>query len=138
MVTKPDVTRFHGRIVQVEFTSSGSPASLTGKVLQVSDTAIVVQARSNTRIVELVAISSVVEKRRPRPLVRRSIRILSDADSMRQHLIDRHGFSVTLATSIDEETAREYHAGYDHADLGHIHSHAISPTDAMAQLEATG
>lgn len=138
MITKTEVTKFHGRAVQVDFTANGLPTSLTGRVLQVSDTAIVIQARSNTRIIELVAVTAVVEKRRPRPLVRRNIRILGAADSMRQHLVDRHGFSVTLATSIDEETAREYHTGFDHADLGHIHSHALSPTEAMSQLEATG
>lgn len=138
MVTKAEVTKFHGRAVQVDFVVNGSPTSLVGKVLQISNTAIVIQARSNTRVIELVAISAVAERRRPRPLVRRNIRILSDADSMRQHLIDRHGFSVSLATSIDEETAREFHSGYDHADLGHAHSHALSPTEAMSQLEATG
>lgn len=42
-------------------------------------------------------------------------------DAVRQHLIDKHGFSLTLINSADENRAMKIHADIDHSDLGHAH-----------------
>lgn len=39
----------------------------------------------------------------------------------RQHLVDRHGVTLSWAKDADEKTAFEYHEGLDHEDLGHRH-----------------
>lgn len=42
-------------------------------------------------------------------------------DSVRQHLIDKHGFSLTLINSANEKRAMTIHNDIDHSDLGHSH-----------------
>lgn len=39
----------------------------------------------------------------------------------RQHLVDRHGVTLSWAKDADEKAALEYHNGLDHSDLGHRH-----------------
>lgn len=45
-------------------------------------------------------------------------------DNVRQHLVDRHGFALTLINSADDERALKMHAEIDHSDLGHTHADA--------------
>ena len=47
------------------------------------------------------------------------------ADSVRQHLADRHGINIDWLNSVSNEEAEEYHNGIDHRKegtvLGHYH-----------------
>lgn len=42
-------------------------------------------------------------------------------DNVRQHLLDKHGFSISFVNTADEERAAKLHAAIDHSDLGHNH-----------------
>lgn len=42
-------------------------------------------------------------------------------DTVRQHLLDKHSFSLALINTADEKRAIEIHDAIDHTDLGHAH-----------------
>ena len=46
-------------------------------------------------------------------------------DTVRQHLLDRHGWSLSVINGMDENKAMEIHKGIDHANLGHAHGLVI-------------
>lgn len=48
---------------------------------------------------------------------------------VRQHLLDRHGWSLTAVNGLSEDEAIERHNKIDHSDLGHRHE---APSKAPA------
>ena len=66
-------------------------------------------------------------------LKRRQLAPLEEGEA-RQHLIDRHGYKMEDIEQLSEEEALEFHAGIDHAPLGHSHR---APTPAEAAIAET-
>ncbi len=93
--------------------------SLTGKVTNVSESGIVLSARSTAAIIDASDIQD-VRIRRGRVVVR-MVRIFTGRDDVRQHLADRHGVWVQLLRTLTPEAAHLYHERIDHTDLGHRH-----------------
>lgn len=46
---------------------------------------------------------------------------LATADTVRSHLVDRHGMPLSKANEATDEQALDLHSRIDHSDLGHKH-----------------
>ena len=53
----------------------------------------------------------------------------------RAHLVDRHGVQLSWAKDADEQSAFDYHASLDHADLGHRHYTESELAERKAKAE---
>lgn len=54
----------------------------------------------------------------------------------RQHLVDRHGVTVSWAKDAAEKDAFDYHATLDHDDLGHYHAEKVKDEREAALAES--
>lgn len=52
-----------------------------------------------------------------------------DANAVKRHLLDAHGYRVSDINGLTEEQAVELHDGIDHKDLDLGHFHALSPRE---------
>lgn len=125
-----DLPRFEGRrvIVQEDLAGRGDAGDdyreIEGKVVKANVHGLVIQTRTSIVPVEAQHILDVEELTRtaPRRLVRRWIREATP-ESIKQHLLDRHGFHFDLvsAREMSPEMLLEMHAKIDHGKLGHNH-----------------
>lgn len=105
-----------------------------GRVVAATETGLVIQTRSSVVIVDAKYILDVdiIVKTTPKRLVKRWIRD-TDADSVKQHLLDRHGmpFDLVSAPGIDPSRLLEMHSKIDHGNLGH--GHGDKPTSTRGR-----
>jgi hypothetical protein len=126
-VTRPEVQSRFQRYVAVRV--AGTEDELHGKVLEVSDDAFVLQTRTDTRVIQYVDVTSLIERRRG--VTRRRLRLIGAGESVRQHLADRHAIFVSLLRVAGEDTLRDMHDKINHSDLGHMH---VRPEDDLESL----
>lgn len=112
--------------VQVDLTRSDPGGDetyreVTGRCLHATPEAIAVQPpRGKMEIIKIEDILDVDEQARPRRLVRRWIDVIP-TESVRQHLIDRHGMPFDLVRALSVEDAEKMHNTIKHDSLGHEH-----------------
>lgn len=121
---------FLGRtvIVQEDLTGRGDPGDdyreVQGKVTSATTAGLVIQTRRSVEIIEAQHILDVEELTRStvRRLVRRWIKH-PNAESIKQHLVDRHGFpwDLVAAKEISADMLLAKHEKMDHSNLGHNH-----------------
>lgn len=113
---------------------STSTTDVTGKVLEVRDTGVVIRYRGNARVIELADITSFEEVVRPRKkrVARRPVRRIPADVSVKQHLADRHGILVSVLNGVGDDTALTLHEKINHTDLGHYHR---EPEEILAELD---
>lgn len=140
-----DLNRYMNHQVAVHLTEGkarelkADDCVVTGKVTKVSNSGIILSARSTTTILLAEDITD-IRIRRGRVVVR-MVRVFSDRDDVRQHLADRHGLWIGLLRSLSPEAAHAYHEKIDHADLGHKHgdkpgTQVVDPDQANRAMEA--
>jgi len=56
-----------------------------------------------------------------------------EAHNVRSHLVDRHGYSLSKANSMDDAACESIHSMIDHTDLGHRH---LTAADKVREAEA--
>ena len=62
---------------------------------------------------------------KPKKLAQKKLKPVTD-NTVRQHLLDRHGLTRTQVNELSDEQAWDYHDELDHSDLGHRH---VEPDD---------
>lgn len=123
-----DLSEYRGRFVQVEYdtTNQGgdeSSRTITGKLAGVGPTAIVVQGRYEVLMIQtsdLLEIDEVLRHTSRDALTIRKI-ARTTLESVRQHLLDRHGMQASSVRGMTDEQASEVHGALVHDDLGHVH-----------------
>lgn len=123
-----DLSEYRGRFVQVEYdtTNKGgdeSSRTITGKLAGVGPTAIVVQGRYEVLMIQtsdLLEIDEVLRHTSRDALTIRKI-ARTTLESVRQHLLDRHGMQASSVRGMTDEQASEVHGALVHDDLGHVH-----------------
>lgn len=137
MSTMADITPLFRKVVAFSVVEGEATAEITGKVLAVSQTGVVVRVRGNPRVILIDDIVSHEEVSRPRRkrVVRRIVRRIPAEASVKQHLADRHALFMSLVHAVDEKTAHEIHDNINHSDLGHFHR---EPSEAITDLDDDG
>ena len=69
---------------------------------------------------------------KPKRVIQKKLKPIADGN-VRQHLVDRHGFSLPQAQELSEADAVELHNNIDHSELGHKH---VEPTEDDESDEA--
>lgn len=123
-----DLPDYHHKYVRVEWdvaAEGGDEASreMSGKVVGVSPTYLIVQDRKNIEMIKLADLLEVEEviryTTRDALIIRKIAKVTTE--SVRQHLLDRHGWNVDYVRSLSDEDALRKHEELDHKMLGHVH-----------------
>lgn len=69
---------------------------------------------------------------KPKPVVQKKLKPI-EFGGARQHLMDRHGVTLSWGKEADEQAAFDYHAQLDHSDLGHRHEEPKKESDEREQ-----
>lgn len=102
---------------------NGDAKELEGKVEAASVQGMAFKEKGK-RDVELVMPNEIVEIAlapvKPKPLIQKKLKLVSET-TVRQHLLDRHGYERTVVNAMSEDSALMEHEDIDHKDLGHKH-----------------
>lgn len=123
-----DLPEYKDRFVQVEYDTgeaSGDECSrvITGKLIGVGPTAIVVQTRNNAEMIkreDLLEVEEVLRYTAKDALIIRKLAKVT-VESVRQHLLDRHGVEASTVRELKDDEAMTVHNIIAHSVLGHVH-----------------
>jgi hypothetical protein len=73
-----------------------------------------------------------------RKLTRKTLKIVEFGQA-RNHLLERHGLTLTVVNEMTEQAAYDSHAGIDHvaSDLGHVHGVKTKAEDKAESAESS-
>lgn len=131
MITRDDVQASFQRFVAIKL--EGSDVEIRGTILEVSDNSFALQMKSDTQIIDIRNVDSLIERRRGVTI--RRIREFGDNLSVRQHLADRHAIFVTLLKACDEDLCHRMHSKINHDDLGHRHEKSGDADERLAMID---
>jgi hypothetical protein len=111
-----------GEILTVEVLplAGEDPRDVQGKLLGVGPAGIVVEVDGDPMIIDRDRILDIRKGIPVRKMVRRKISFIPEA-RMRQHLLDRHSITWSMARVMTPATAARVHKNMNHDDLGHRH-----------------
>jgi hypothetical protein len=137
-----DLDQFAGKKVIItrnlaEPNEAGETAvELEGKAESANSLGVLFKPKGKTGL-ELIEVGEIEDIRlAPETDKRLSAKTLkiTELGAAKQHLIDRHGLTLTEVNGLDEPTAFSYHAELDHKglDLGHVHGEKPAAERAAA------
>lgn len=101
----------------------GTAAELEGKVDAASEAGMAFKEKGK-RDVQLVMPEEIIEiaaaPSKPKSLAQKKLKEVTES-TVRQHLLDRHGYLRSEVNKMEDDEAFEVHKAIDHADLGHRH-----------------
>lgn len=137
-----DLTSYTGKRVTLTFLDSedeGKQVAQEGLIELATEQGVMFKKRgsSGVQLIEAKDVQTVVEL--PSKEANVTVKKLQPiaAGRVRQHLVDRHGFTVEAANTLSEAEATVQHEQIDHKPLGHVHVTPQAETDAAAGV-ATG
>lgn len=99
------------------------PWTREGKVVAASESGILVKPKG-AMLGELIAATEIVSltvlSEQDAKVARRRLRLMKLSD-VRQHLADRHGYSVSALMKNTDASCLAEHEAIDHSDLAHFH-----------------
>jgi len=118
------LVNFEGKQVVLHLIEEdGSVTEKNGKVEGASEFGIAFKEKGR-REVDLVEPNQIEEielaPEKPRTLSQKKLKPVADSN-VRQHLLDRHGYSRSAVNKMSDEQGAAEHNGIDHSDLGHRH-----------------
>lgn len=127
-----DLPSFKDKFVTIQIDTSDDEHTpddfkeVTGKVIAVSNAALVIQGRSDVAMIEVGDILEIEEvlkfTNKDSLIVRELARVTGEA--ARQHLLDRHGMQIEKIRAMSVDTAVWTHSQlHDETHLGHVHGH---------------
>jgi hypothetical protein len=101
----------------------GDAAELEGKVDAASEAGMAFKEKGKRDVIlvmpdEIIEIALAPSK--PKSLAQKKLKPVTES-TVRQHLLDRHGYLRTEVNKMEDDEAFETHEAIDHADLGHKH-----------------
>lgn len=101
----------------------GSVAELEGKVEDASEVGMAFKEKGK-RDVDLVLPDQIEEitaaPEKPKKIVQKKLKAVT-VTTVRQHLADRHGWTIGEVNEMSDDEALGVHDDLDHSDLGHKH-----------------
>lgn len=119
-VSTQSLTELTGKSVTITLAEGGT---VEGKIEAASEAGIAFKEKGKGKLDLYMPdqISGVeVAPEKPKAVTQKKLKPI-ELGQARQHLLDRHGVTLTWAKDADEKAAFEYHQGLDHSDLGHKH-----------------
>lgn len=138
-----DYSQYDGKKVVVTVNDSeaeGGQTTIEGTVSVGNDMGLLLKPKGKTGL-DLIEAAKIVGVEAapdtPKKLQVKALQPLKDSQA-RQHLVDRHGYSVADVESMSDEDALTFHSeDVDHAPLGHNHDGKPKvEKDAEAETEA--
>lgn len=128
-MTETDLTKYQGQkvIVQVKLDEPNEKGEtlveVEGKAEAANALGVLIKPKGRTQVelieagkIEAIELAPETEKK----LTARSL-LPIDLGKARQHLLDRHGWTLDQANQATEESAHEQHEALDHTGGGHVH-----------------
>lgn len=131
---------FSGKDVVLHRIVEGGLEELTGKVDAASEFGVGFKPKGKRDVVliEPHEIEEITEApTAPKSLSQKKLKPIADG-SVRQHLLDRHGYGRKAVNGMTDEQAVVEHDGIDHTDLGHRHmtEEEVAKADEKKALES--
>jgi len=136
MVDTSTLAEFAGKDVVITIhNEDGDDEQIEGKVEQASDVGIAFKRRGR-RDVEAIFPDALVDihvaEKKPTKLKQRSL-LPVEADKVRSHLVQSHGYFLSVVNGYSNEEAEKEHDSIDHSDLGHNHDKEPESDEAEAE-----
>ena len=114
---------FAGKQVILHLITDDGLKELEGKVEDASEVGMAFKEKGK-RDVELVEPHQIEEialaPTKPKTLAQKTLKEVTET-TVRQHLLDRHGYDRSVVNGMSDEQAFAEHSDIDHSDLGHKH-----------------
>ncbi len=115
---------FDGKNVVIHLIQpDGSVAEKEGKIEAASEFGVAFKEKGKRdsdlvepKDIEEIAVAAV----KPKTLAQKKLKETTE-NTVRQHLLDRHGYDRSVVNGMDDDKAFAEHNDIDHADLGHKH-----------------
>jgi hypothetical protein len=137
----PDYSKYNGKKVVVVRAVAGSTDAeeVEGTAQVANATGVLLKPKGQTKL-ELIDAANIEDIRfvedEQKDLGVKTLKIV-DYGQARNHLLERHGFTLPTVNAMTEKEAYELHGGIDHvaAELGHIHGDKTK-TERVQAVEA--
>lgn len=140
--TELDLSQYEGKkIVVVKKSENGDAAEIEGTAQLANQLGILIKPKGKTNL-EMIETADIEEVRyvveKPKALARKTLKPVEFGQA-RNHLLERHGLTLTQVNEMDEKAAFDVHNEVDHegSDLGHVHGDKNKTERAEAVSEAT-
>lgn len=103
--------------------SEGGTKTLEGKAEKSNAKGVLIKPKGKTGLElytadQVLGVEVIPEK--PKDIKAKTLKLV-EPSTVKQHLVDRHGYKLSEVNPMEEQAAFEFHATLDHADLGHLH-----------------
>lgn len=123
MTATQDLSTFVDRKVVLVYNKGEESIEIEGTVQNASPVGVIIKpkGRASIELIEADQIERIeAAPEKAKTLSAKAVKNVIYGNA-RQHLLDKHGFTLTQVNSLTEEAALEIHDAIDHADLGHKH-----------------
>lgn len=138
-VNPKELEKFSGKnVILTVIGDDGNAKEIPGKVEGASEVGLAFKEKGkrDVALVEPSQIEDISEAPTEAKKVTQKKLKPVEADKVRQHLADRHGYKRSDLNGMDDATAAKFHDELDHTDLGHKHvageDESDQPTDDSA------
>lgn len=135
-ITASDLESYNCKqVVLILKNEDGSASEVEGKIEAASSVGIAFKEKGKREVALILPeaieeIQPVPEK--PKKLVQKKLKEVTSS-TVRQHLLDRHGYARSVVNDMSDESAFSNHAGIDHSDLGHKHVAAETENEGASE-----
>lgn len=130
--------KFAGKQVLLTLRTADGADEKEGKVEDASEVGMAFKEKGK-RDVELVMPDEIEEialaPSKPKTLAQKKLKEPNE-NTVRQHLLDRHGYERSVVNKMSDEKAWSEHEDIDHTDLGHRHITEDDDDEAGSEGEA--
>jgi len=140
--TKLDLTEFNDKkVVVIKKADDGSATEIEGTVQSGNALGLLIKPKGKTKF-ELIVADDIEEVRPVREeakaLTRKTLKVV-ELPQARNHLLERHAYTLAQVNAMSDDEALEAHNGIDHeaSDLGHVHGEK-GKSDREAAIESAG
>jgi hypothetical protein len=137
-----DLAQYEGKkIIVIKKVEGGDAVEIEGTAQASNDLGILIKPKGKTNFDlihkgDIEEVRYVVEK--PKALGRKTLKLVEFGQA-RNHLLERHGYTLAQVNEIDEKQAFDAHNAIDHvaSDLGHEHGDKAK-TERVEAIENAG
>ena len=139
-----DLTEFKEgtTVIVVKKVQDGTAAEIEGTVQSGNELGLLIKPKGKTKF-ELILAADIDEvrpvKEDAKPLTRKTLKVV-ELPQARNHLLERHAFTLAKVNAMSDEEAFKTHESIDHeaSDLGHVHGEKGKSDREAAIDEAAG
>lgn len=141
-VEASELNQYEGKRVTLTYTDAaaeGGSVTLEGKAEKANAKGVLLKpkGKTNFELIESERVTAIeLAPDTAKPLTARVLKEV-ELGTAKNHLLERHGLTLTEVNELTEEAALEFHQGIDHVaeDLGHVHG-AKPSAEKAAEVEA--